>query len=99
MSCKGAETTEQCPPVGLLRRGIGSEDPQRLVFWKQLQIIGSTMASRSEFEAMLQVALRGQLLPVIDSVLPLEQARAAHERLEAGEQFGKIVLTPGAPAA
>jgi NADPH:quinone reductase-like Zn-dependent oxidoreductase len=66
----------------------------RVVFWKQLQIVGSTMASRSEFEAMLRVAFRGQLLPVIDRVLPLEQARAAHERLEAGDQFGKIVLVP-----
>lgn len=66
----------------------------RLVFWKQLQLIGTTMASRSEFEAMLAVALRGGLRPVIDTVMPLEEARAAHERLEAGGQFGKIVLRP-----
>ncbi|HEV2132139.1 MAG TPA: zinc-binding dehydrogenase, partial [Longimicrobiaceae bacterium] len=66
----------------------------RLIFWKQLQIIGTTMASRSEFEAMLRLALRGELLPVIDIVLPLDQVRAAHERLEAGKQFGKIVLVP-----
>jgi NADPH:quinone reductase-like Zn-dependent oxidoreductase len=66
----------------------------RVLFWKQLQIIGTTMASRSEFEAMLRVALRGDLVPVIDTVMPLEQAREVHERLEAGEQFGKVVLTP-----
>jgi len=66
----------------------------RLVFWRQLRIIGSTMASRAEFAEMLTAALRGQLLPVIDRTLPLEEARAAHERLEAGEQFGKIVLIP-----
>jgi len=66
----------------------------RLIFWKQLQIIGTTMASRSEFEAMLRVALRGEIRPVIDVVLPLDQVREAHERLEAGDQFGKIVLVP-----
>jgi NADPH:quinone reductase-like Zn-dependent oxidoreductase len=66
----------------------------RVVFWKQLQIIGTTMASRPEFEAMLAVALRGGLRPVIDTVMPLDRARAAHERLEAGGQFGKIVLVP-----
>ena len=64
----------------------------RVLFWKQLRIIGSTMASRSEFEDMLRVALRGELRPVIDQVLPLERAREAHERLESGEQFGKIVI-------
>ncbi len=66
----------------------------RLLFWKQLQIIGTTMSSRAEFEAMLRVALRGELRPVIDTVMPLDEARAAHERLEAGGQFGKIVLVP-----
>jgi NADPH:quinone reductase-like Zn-dependent oxidoreductase len=66
----------------------------RVMFWKQLQIIGTTMASRAEFEAMLRVALRGELRPVIDTVMPLDQARAAHERLETGEQFGKLVLIP-----
>jgi NADPH:quinone reductase-like Zn-dependent oxidoreductase len=66
----------------------------RVLFWKQLEIIGTTMASRAEFEAMLKVALRGELTPVIDRVMPLEQAREAHELLEAGEHFGKIVLVP-----
>lgn len=66
----------------------------RLIFWKQLQVIGTTMASRPEFEAMLAVATRGHFVPVIDSILPLDEARAAHERLEAGDQFGKIVLVP-----
>jgi NADPH:quinone reductase-like Zn-dependent oxidoreductase len=66
----------------------------RVLFWKQIQVIGTTMASRPEFEAMLRSAFRGDLVPVIDSVLPLDEARAAHERLEAGGQFGKIVLVP-----
>jgi NADPH2:quinone reductase len=64
------------------------------LFWKQIQVIGTTMAARAEFEAMLTVALRGDLDPVVDSVLPLADARAAHERLESGAHFGKIILVP-----
>jgi len=66
----------------------------RVLFWKQVEIIGTTMASRPEFQAMLRAAFRGDLVPVIDSVMPLERAREAHERLEAGGQFGKIILVP-----
>jgi NADPH:quinone reductase-like Zn-dependent oxidoreductase len=66
----------------------------RQLFWKQIRIIGTTMATRAEWEAMLRVALRGELRPVVDSVMPLAHARSAHERLEAGGQFGKIVLVP-----
>ncbi|MGD8697809.1 MAG: zinc-binding dehydrogenase [Gemmatimonadales bacterium] len=65
----------------------------RLAFWKQLQIIGTTMSSRSEFEEVMGLVFQRELEPVIDVVCPLEEARQAHERLEAGAQFGKIVLT------
>lgn len=64
------------------------------LFWKQIQVIGTTMASRAEFAAMLAVALRGDLDPVIDSVLPLSDAPTAHERLESAAHFGKIILVP-----
>lgn len=67
----------------------------RRLFWRQLQLIGTTMASRAEFEAMLRAAFAGRLTPVIDVVWPLARVREAHERLEAGRQFGKIVLVPG----
>ncbi|HEX8319216.1 zinc-binding dehydrogenase [Longimicrobium sp.] len=66
----------------------------RSVFWKQIEVIGTTMASRSEFEDMLRAVFAGRIRPVIDSVMPLDQAREAHERLEAGGQFGKIILVP-----
>jgi NADPH:quinone reductase-like Zn-dependent oxidoreductase len=66
----------------------------RGVFWKQIQVIGTTMASRGEFEDLLRVIFAGRLRPVIDTVMPLDDARAAHERLEAGGQIGKIVLVP-----
>jgi NADPH:quinone reductase-like Zn-dependent oxidoreductase len=64
----------------------------RLVFWKQLEIIGTTMASRSEFEAVIALVFQKKLRPVIDVAWPLDRAREAHERLESGEHFGKIVL-------
>lgn len=66
----------------------------RLTFWKQLQIIGTTMSSVSEFDAVMSLVFKKKLKPVIDVVRPLEDAHEAHRRLEAGEQFGKIVLTP-----
>jgi D-arabinose 1-dehydrogenase-like Zn-dependent alcohol dehydrogenase len=61
------------------------------VWWKQLTILGSTMGTRQDFEGAYELVKVGAR-PVIDRVLPLSDARAAHERLEAGEQLGKIVL-------
>jgi NADPH:quinone reductase-like Zn-dependent oxidoreductase len=63
------------------------------VWWKQLTIYGSTMGTKEDFEGAYELVKSGQARPVVDSVLPLAEARAAHERLEAGEQFGKIVLS------
>jgi NADPH:quinone reductase-like Zn-dependent oxidoreductase len=66
----------------------------RLVFWKQLDILGTTMSNRREFEEVMALVFSGVLEPVIDVVWPLERTREAHERMEAGAQFGKVVLTP-----
>jgi zinc-binding alcohol dehydrogenase/oxidoreductase len=63
------------------------------VWWKQLTIYGSTMGTREDFEGAYELVKSGRAKPVVDSVFPLAEARAAHERLEAAEQFGKIVLT------
>jgi NADPH:quinone reductase-like Zn-dependent oxidoreductase len=62
------------------------------IWWKQLTIYGSTMGTKEDFDGVYELVAGGQARPVIDSVYALEEARAAHERLEAGEQFGKIVL-------
>ena len=62
------------------------------VWWKQIDVLGSTMGARADFEGAYDLVAAGAT-PVIDSVLPLAEARAAHERLERGEQFGKIVLS------
>jgi NADPH:quinone reductase-like Zn-dependent oxidoreductase len=63
------------------------------IWWKQLSILGSTMGTREDFAGAYELVASGRALPVVDSVLPLEEIRAAHERLEAGEQLGKVVLT------
>lgn len=66
----------------------------RQVFFRQLQILGSTMGSRaSQFEILRHVGV-GQLRPVLDRALPLAEAREAHRLLESGDVFGKIVLIP-----
>lgn len=64
------------------------------VFWKQLSVTGSTMSSRSEFEEVISLVASNVLKPAIHEVLPLEAAREAHERLEAGDVRGKLVLMP-----
>jgi NADPH:quinone reductase-like Zn-dependent oxidoreductase len=76
----------------------GPNPPAQLhrVWWKQLTIVGSTMGTREDFEAVFELVRSGRATPVIDRVYPLEAIREAHERLEAGEQLGKIVLAiPG----
>ena len=62
------------------------------IWWKQLTVYGSTMGTKDDFEGAYELVRSGRARPVVDEVLPLAEARAAHERLEAGEQLGKIVL-------
>ncbi len=66
----------------------------RLVFWKQLEILGTTMSNQVEFREVMDRVFRGELEPVVDVVWPLDRAAEAHARLEAGEAFGTIVLVP-----
>ncbi len=63
------------------------------IWWKQLTIYGSTMGTKADFEGVYELVKSGRAKPVVDSVYPLSEARAAHERMEAGDQLGKIVLT------
>ena len=63
------------------------------IWWKQLSILGSTMGTGEDFAGAYELVASGRARPVVDEVIPLEEIRAAHERLEAGEQLGKIVLT------
>ena len=74
--------------------GPNPKEELRLVFWKQLSILGSTMASDREFRALLATVASGKLRPRIDSTFPLSEAAQAYRRMEEGLQHGKIVLVP-----
>ena len=63
-----------------------------MIWWKQLTILGSTMGTKADFEGAYDLISTGRARPVVDEVFPLGEIRAAHTRLEAGDQLGKIVL-------
>ncbi len=65
----------------------------RRIFFLQLRIIGSTMGTRDELARLAQLCATTGVKPLVDATYPLEDARAAFERLLAGDVFGKIVLT------
>ena len=67
----------------------------RAVYLNWLSILGTTMGSARDFAALLRMVEEGSWQPVIDSVRPLAEAEAAHERMRAGEHFGKLVLSIG----
>jgi len=73
----------------------GPNPPAQLhrIWWKQLSILGSTMGTGEDFAGAYELVASGRARPVVDTVLPLDQIRAAHERMGAGEQLGKIVLS------
>ncbi len=75
-------TTGHSPPARLYR-----------LWWKQLVVYGSTMGMPSDFEGAYELVRAGRARVHIDSTFPLEDAARAHERLESGDHFGKIVLT------
>jgi NADPH:quinone reductase-like Zn-dependent oxidoreductase len=66
----------------------------RQAFWKQIDVLGTTMSNRHEFDEVMSLILDGQLEPVLDVAWPLDRAAEAHTRLQGGESFGNIVLTP-----
>jgi NADPH:quinone reductase-like Zn-dependent oxidoreductase len=74
--------------------GFDGRTDLRALFAKHLSIHGSYMGRLAEFEEVVSHIRRGALRPVLDRVLPLADARAAHEAMERREQFGKIVLGP-----
>lgn len=66
----------------------------RLLFWRQLSILGSTMGTPAEFRQAMKLVFDGVATPPIHGVMPLDEVRKAHELLEAGGVFGKVVLRP-----
>ena len=74
-------TTGHSPPARLYR-----------LWWKQLTVYGSTMGLRSDFEGAYELIKEGRARIHVDTVFSLADAAKAHERLESGAQFGKVVL-------
>ncbi|MGH7667079.1 MAG: zinc-binding dehydrogenase [Candidatus Dormibacteria bacterium] len=90
----------------VLRRGgavviagttTGADPPAdlRRIFWRQLSVLGSTMGTRAEFEALLATVQATGLRPLIERTYPLREAGAALQQLAAGEVTGKLVLVSG----
>ncbi len=66
----------------------------RYLFAKHLSLIGSTMGPLADFAKVMALVFAGKLQAPIDSVFPLTEIRAAHDKMDRGDFFGKIVLTP-----
>ena len=62
------------------------------IFWKHLEIKGSTMSNQGEFREVMQLVFEGKLNPIIDKVYPLEKVREAEKHLSEGNQFGKVLI-------
>ena len=72
--------------------GLAHDLDLRRIFFKQLNLMGSTMGSDREFAAMLKLYTEHKLKPVVDQVFSLADTPAAHQHMEEGGQLGKIVL-------
>jgi NADPH:quinone reductase-like Zn-dependent oxidoreductase len=64
----------------------------RILFAKQLSLMGSYMGTKSDLHSVMRLVAAGCFRPIVDRVFPLKEAAAAHEYLESGAQFGKVVL-------
>src|SRR3989449_11726863 len=85
------------PYTTLFRSCGGTTGPKvafaiRRLFWYQWSLMGSTMGNDAEYREIVRVLGAGELRPTIDRVFSFAEARAAFERLERGEQFGKIAI-------
>ena len=72
--------------------GVKAEISMPRLFFRQADLLGSTMGNVSEFQAVLD-AMNDGMRPAVDSTFPLSEVQAALSRLDAAEQFGKVVLT------
>jgi NADPH:quinone reductase-like Zn-dependent oxidoreductase len=70
------------------------EFDNRYMFGKHLSLIGSTMGTLADFAQVMAMVFAGKFHAPIDSIYPLKEIRAAHERMDRGDAFGKIVLIP-----
>jgi NADPH:quinone reductase-like Zn-dependent oxidoreductase len=75
--------------------GAKFEIDNRFMFGKHLSVVGSSMGTLQDFSTVMDLIFAGKLKPVIDRTFPLSEVRAAQERLQRGDQFGKITLALG----
>lgn len=73
-------------------RGVIPQLPPRKVFWKQLSLLGTTMGSPRDWAGLLELVNRTKLRPVVSSIYEFARAPEAFAAMEAGSQFGKLVL-------
>src|SRR5437763_3262179 len=93
------KSLESLAPAGRLvtcgaTTGFDAKVDLRFLFSKQWSLLGSFMGTMGELHQVLKFVFRKQVRPVIDRVYPMSEIRAAHEHLEAKQQFGKVVLQP-----
>ena len=86
-----------CKPGGRIglyggTRGMITNLSPQVVFWKQLEIYGSTMGNDSEFKIMVAFVTALKIVPIVDAVFDLKDGNLAIQRMNEGKQFGKIVL-------
>jgi NADPH:quinone reductase-like Zn-dependent oxidoreductase len=74
--------------------GFDARTDLRQVFYRQLSILGSFMGAKAELLSAMKFIEEGKIRAVIDRVMPLEEARRAHELMEDRAQFGKLILRP-----
>ncbi len=74
--------------------GPKGEVDLRVFFWKQLELIGSTMGTRAEFDDVMNLVWERKLQPIVHQTFPLSDAHKAHEAMADGDFFGKLVLLP-----
>jgi NADPH:quinone reductase-like Zn-dependent oxidoreductase len=74
--------------------GYDARTDLRQVFFRHLTILGSFMGSKAELLEAMKFVREGKIRAVVDRVLPLSEARQAHELIEDRAQFGKVVLKP-----
>ncbi len=75
-------------------RGNPGQLEARKLFWNQLQLIGTTMGTDTDFLHMLQLVEKFKIKPVVDQCYPFSKAEEAFDRMKQGKQFGKITLVP-----
>ncbi len=74
--------------------GPKGEVDLRVLFWKQLELIGSTMGTRAEFDDVMNLVWERKLEPIVHQTFSLDEAKPAHETMASGDFFGKLVLVP-----